>query len=139
MRLRWRLEALAGALAAAVDPDLVISPPTADIGFVHRRCADADIYFIANTGPQHRAFRITARGSWPGYEEWDAASGEVRACRDGSATGSTVTLHPLPSNGNHHDRPTDRRASQNRSDRPEPSRCESADSDGQQLAGRIRR
>ena len=42
-------DALAGALAAAVEPDLVISPPTPDIGFVHRRCADADVYFLANT------------------------------------------------------------------------------------------
>ena len=89
----WRLEGLADALTAAVDPDLEISPPTADIGFVHRRCAGADIYFIANTGPQHRAFRVTARGNSTGYEEWDATSGEV--VRAGTATdGIEVTLHP---------------------------------------------
>ena len=69
------VEALADALTAAVDPDLEITPRTADIGFVHRRSAGADIYFIANTGPQHRTFRITARGNSSGYEEWDATSG----------------------------------------------------------------
>jgi alpha-L-rhamnosidase len=87
------LEALADALAAAVDPDLEISPPTADIGFVHRRYADADIYFIANTGPQVRALRIAARGNSTGYEEWDAISGEVVRARTASE-GIEVTLHP---------------------------------------------
>ena len=71
------VEALADALTAAVDPDLEITPRTADIGFVHRRSAGGDIYFIANTGPQRRAFRITARGNFSGYEEWDATSGQV--------------------------------------------------------------
>jgi hypothetical protein len=87
------LDALADALAAAVDPDLEISPPTADIGFVHRRSAGADIYFIANAGPRDRAFRIRARENAGGYEEWDATSGEVvRAGK--SAEGIEVGLHP---------------------------------------------
>ena len=87
------LEVLADTLAAAVDPDLGISPMTGDIGFVHRRYADADIYFIANTGPQYRAFRITARGTAGAYEEWDANSGEV--VRAGTATdGIDMALHP---------------------------------------------
>jgi alpha-L-rhamnosidase len=87
------LEALVDALAAAVDPDLEISPPTADIGFVHRRSAGADIYFIANTGPQDRTFRITTPGNSTGYEEWDATSGEV--VRAGTAAeGVDVRLHP---------------------------------------------
>ena len=87
------LEGLSDALTAAVDPDLEISPLTADIGFVHRRSAGADIYFIANTGPQDRAFRVTARGNSTGYEEWDAISGEVVGA--GTATnGIEVTLNP---------------------------------------------
>ena len=84
---------LADALTAAVDPDLQISPRTADIGFVHRRCADADVYLLANTGPQHRTFRITARGNSSSYEEWDATSGKVVGA--GTATdGIEVALHP---------------------------------------------
>ena len=87
------LEALADALTAAVDPDLGISPMTADIGFVHRRYADADIYFIANTGPHGRTFRITARGKSRSYEEWDATTGQV--VRAGPATdGIDVSLQP---------------------------------------------
>ncbi|HET8915713.1 MAG TPA: glycosyl hydrolase, partial [Propionibacteriaceae bacterium] len=87
------VEGLSDALLAAVDPDLGISPRTADIGFVHRRSAGADIYFVANTGPQDRAFRITARGNSTSYEEWDATSGEV--VRAGTATDRIeVALHP---------------------------------------------
>jgi hypothetical protein len=60
---------------------------------VHRRSAGADIYFVANTGPQDRAFQITARGNSTGYEEWDATSGEV--VRVGTATeGIEVDLRP---------------------------------------------
>jgi alpha-L-rhamnosidase len=84
---------LADALAAVVDPDLEISPRTADIGFVHRRCAGADIYLLANTGPRHRTFRITARGNSSSYEEWDAISGVV-ARAGTSADGIEVALHP---------------------------------------------
>jgi hypothetical protein len=87
------VEGLSDALTAAVDPDLEIVPRQADIGFVHRRYTDADIYFIANTGPQDRAFRITARGNSTGYEEWDATSGVV--VRAGTAAeGIDVRLHP---------------------------------------------
>jgi len=86
-------EGLAVALAAAVDPDLEISPRTTDIGFVHRRSGGADVYLLANTGPQHRRFRITARGNSSGYEEWDATSGKV--VRAGTADdGIEVALHP---------------------------------------------
>ena len=59
-------DALGGALAAAIDPDLMISPRTPDIGFVHRRCRGR-----GRLPPgQHRS-RSTARsgssdgGAWP--------------------------------------------------------------------------
>ncbi len=85
---------LADALTAAVDPDLEITPRTADIGFVHRRSAGADIYLIANTGPQHRTFRIAARGNASGYEEWDATSGKAVRAGTAAADGIEVALHP---------------------------------------------
>jgi hypothetical protein len=84
---------LADTLAVAIDSDLEISPKATDIGFVHRRCVGGDIYFIANTGPQNRAFQIRARGSSGRYEEWEATSGKV--VRAGSAAdGIEVALHP---------------------------------------------
>ena len=64
---------------AAIRPDLEISPPTPDIGFVHRRCRDTDIYFVANTGPNTRTFSIAARTNRGSYEQWDACRGECSA------------------------------------------------------------
>jgi hypothetical protein len=81
--------ALVGALANAVEPDLVMSPPAPDVGFVHRRCRDADVYVLANTGPERRAFRISARGSRAVCTEWDPTSGRAHALSDGY-----LTLHP---------------------------------------------
>jgi alpha-L-rhamnosidase len=42
-------DGLGDALVAAVSPDLGISPPTPDIGFVHRRLGDTEIYVVINT------------------------------------------------------------------------------------------
>jgi hypothetical protein len=42
-------KALGAALQAALAPDLRVAGDAADVGFVHRRLADADIYFLANT------------------------------------------------------------------------------------------
>jgi hypothetical protein len=86
-------EGLADALAAAVTPDLSISPPTPDIGFVQRRYRGAEVYLATNTGPMTRTFGIVARTSVGSYEQWDAISGRV--LRAGAATqGIELTLHP---------------------------------------------
>jgi hypothetical protein len=42
--------AVGAALGAALAPDLKLSGHASDVGFVRRKLADADIYFIANTG-----------------------------------------------------------------------------------------
>ncbi len=42
--------AVGAALAAALAPDLKLARQASEIGFVRRKLADADIYFIANTG-----------------------------------------------------------------------------------------
>jgi hypothetical protein len=86
-------DGLADALGAAVAADLSISPSTPDIGFVHRRCGDAEIYFVANTGPNTHTFSIAARTSLASYEQWDAMSGRV--LRAGAAKERIeLTLHP---------------------------------------------
>jgi hypothetical protein len=87
---------LAATLVAAVESDLVVSPATPDLGFVHRRCGGADVYFLANTGPTPRVFTLTARADLPWWAEWDPRSGEV--LRTGAvADGIAVTLHPYAS------------------------------------------
>ena len=49
---------LSAVLAASVAPDLEITPPTPEIGVVHRRSADAEIYLLANTGRTSHTFEI---------------------------------------------------------------------------------
>ena len=44
-----QIAGLADALAGAVTADLKITPPP-EIGFVHRRSEDAEIYVVINTG-----------------------------------------------------------------------------------------
>ena len=51
--------AVSAALAKAVTPDLKLASQSADVGFVRRKLADGDIYFIANTS--NRQVRTTAK------------------------------------------------------------------------------
>jgi hypothetical protein len=87
------VDLLPGALAAAVAPDLRISPPNPDVGFVHRRCQGADVFLVANTGPTSRTFGIAARTSRVGFEQWDAMSGRVSRA-GATAEGIELTLQP---------------------------------------------
>ncbi len=86
-------EGLADALVATVAPDLKISPPTADVGLVHRRSQDTDIYGVINTGPTPRTFGIAPRTSRRSYEQWHPLSG--RMLRQGAVSDETeLTLNP---------------------------------------------
>jgi hypothetical protein len=91
--LQVTVEELTDALMSAVVPDLAISPQSSEIGFVHRRCGDVEVYLVANTGPTTRTFRVVARTSRTSYEQWDALSGHVVGA--GTTTnGIELTLHP---------------------------------------------
>jgi hypothetical protein len=62
-------------------PDLQCSPAAPDIGFVHRRSASADIYFVANTANVRQnvlaAFPVGDRNA----EWWDPMSGKITPAR----------------------------------------------------------
>ena len=68
-------DALVTALAAALPPDVRFTPPTPDVGFVHRRLSFADVYFVANTSNvtvrATAAFRVERRSA----EVWDPMTG----------------------------------------------------------------
>jgi hypothetical protein len=86
-------EKLSDALVAAVTPDLSISPPTPDIGFVHRRARDTETYVVINTGPLTQTFSVAPRTSATTYEQWDPLSGQV--LRGGAISeGIELALHP---------------------------------------------
>ena len=71
--------ALGNALARYTTPDMILSPRTPQIGFIHRKLAEGNLYFVANTSNEtkhaHAQFRDTARNA----EIWDALSGEITA------------------------------------------------------------
>jgi len=68
-------EDLSVRLARTVPPDVTLTPPTAAVGFVHRRLDDADVYFLANTGNVPVAVRARFRAATPHAERWDPFTG----------------------------------------------------------------
>ena len=86
----------ASVLATSCPRGVRIHPGSTDIGVVHRRTADLDVYLVINTGPSVRAFTLSPRSVRRSYEEWDAETGQVR--RTGQPGGGVdVTLHPYQS------------------------------------------
>jgi hypothetical protein len=65
------------AIGATLKPDMAISPVAPEVGFIHRKLPDADIYFIANTGNRPHTFTATFRTAHDKAEWWDAMSGKV--------------------------------------------------------------
>ncbi len=90
---------LGSILAHTVKPDVVITPQTHDVGFVHRKLANGDLYVLVNTSNQMRrfsaAFRITARAA----QWWDPDSGVVTgaATESGSRNSLNISMQPYES------------------------------------------
>ena len=84
---------LSGRLAAAVPPDLATTPPAPEIGFVHRRLSDGDLYFLANTASAPLAVRARFRDHAPVAESWDPMTGSTERLE---AAGGEVALALAP-------------------------------------------
>jgi hypothetical protein len=94
-------EQLGKALASRLHPDVTFTPSTAAIGFIHRREADAEIYFVANTSNQSHTVDATFRVP-PALnpEWWDPLTGAVRAAVRVGSTGDAITVRlELPAYG----------------------------------------
>jgi len=76
-------------------PDVAIEPATPEVGFIHRRLPEADIYFIANTAIARTNFTATFRTEKRGAEWWDPFSGT--SSRAGSGPVLKVALAPYES------------------------------------------
>ena len=83
---------LGNALAQRLTPDVALSPPSTDFGFVHRRTAGADVYFLANTG--NRPLRADARFRQQGMtaEWWNPVSGAIAPAQVRPARPSMTTI-----------------------------------------------
>jgi hypothetical protein len=89
---------LSGTLTNTSSPDVVLSPPAPEIGFVHRSTGEAEIYFLANTANTRQNIKATFRQSGLNPEWWDPISGKVMPATviEKTNTGTTVGLDLEP-------------------------------------------
>jgi hypothetical protein len=87
---------LSSRLARAVPADLTLTPATPEVGFVHRRLPDADVYFLANSGNLPRAVSARFRAATPHGERWDPFDGKVERL-DGRSGETALELEPYGS------------------------------------------
>lgn len=87
--------ALGGAMAGRLKPDVVLTPKAPEIGFIHRKLAGGDLYFVVNTS--NRPIRTIASFRAPGSaaEEWDPFTG--RAAPIANASEIELSLQPYES------------------------------------------
>lgn len=63
-------------LSSAITPDVVINPISENIGAVHRKLADTDIYFLANDGNLPKTISAKFRSSFKNVEIWNPYNGK---------------------------------------------------------------
>jgi len=89
-------------LASLLQSDISFSAPAPDIGFVHRRTKDAEIYFVANTGNTPVSLNGTFRVAAGNAEWWDPMTGRVSKAKalvqtkDLTKRGITIPLNLEP-------------------------------------------
>lgn len=78
-------DGLGAALRACDAPDLEVEPACADVGFVHRRLGEFDVYFVANAGARTRRISVTPRTRRRAWQLWDATTGRIASTGDAHA------------------------------------------------------
>lgn len=78
-------------------PDVGLSVPNCDIGFVHRKTEDADIYFVANTSNTKQRVNATFRVNQTVAESWSPFDGTASLARNTKGTTVGLTLEPYGS------------------------------------------
>jgi len=68
---------LADTLHQALSPDVDATGQTNGLGFIHRKLAAADIYYLVNTGNQAIDGTVKFRSARPSVAAWDPDSGRV--------------------------------------------------------------
>jgi hypothetical protein len=76
---------LGSALATYLPPDVSLSPRTPRIGFIHRKLATGDLYFIANTSNQFHHVRAAFRRAAKHAAWLDPFTGETSAVENPTA------------------------------------------------------
>jgi hypothetical protein len=88
---------LRSTLAGLLQPDVLLSPAVPEIGFIHRRMNDAEIYFVANTANVRQSVSATFRVENMQAESWDPMTGVVSGAQLSAGTNrSAVRLDLEP-------------------------------------------
>jgi hypothetical protein len=75
---------LGTTLAVRLEPDLTLSPKMPDVGFLHRRLNEGELYFIANTSNHGVSTRAKFRNRPKSAEWWDPFTGQISSIKDTS-------------------------------------------------------
>jgi hypothetical protein len=86
---------LGTSVASYLKPDVVFSPKTPEIGFIHRQLSAGDLYFIANTSNQPRRVQAKFRNTAKYAEWWDPFTGRLSPVEN--AAHIEVSLQPYES------------------------------------------
>jgi hypothetical protein len=86
---------LGTALASFSRPDVNLSPKTPEVGFTHRKLANGDLYFVANTSNHPVQTRAQFRDTKSNAEWWDPFSGQTSRIR--KAAQIQIALQPYES------------------------------------------
>ena len=86
---------LGATLDKLLQPDMKLSTPTPEIGFIHRKLPNEDIYFVVNTSNQRHQFNATFGANRTTAQVWDATTGKAE--RAVSAKSIALNLAPYDS------------------------------------------
>jgi hypothetical protein len=86
---------LGALLPTLLTPDVVLSPKTPRIGFVHRKLASGDLYFVVNTSNRSHHVQATFRDAAKHAEWWDPFTGAISSVKNPSSV--DLDLQPYES------------------------------------------
>jgi hypothetical protein len=73
---------LGAAIGKLFQPDIILAPKTPEIGFLHRRLTNGDLYFVANTSNRPHRVQADFRQNAEHAEWWDPFTGSTYAATD---------------------------------------------------------
>jgi hypothetical protein len=86
---------LGASLPSYLEPDFTTTPTDSEIGFIHRKLENGDLYFVANTSNRHVQTSAKFRSSHRHAELWDPFTGQTSGLPD--LTHITLDLDPYES------------------------------------------
>ena len=116
---------LPDALHSALPPDLDAAGQTAGLGFIHRKLAGSDVYFVVNTGNRPVDSSIQFRSPRPVVESWDPDSGDILQSASHTA-GARIPLQLAPYESRVFVLKDNPEAGSNKSERPPAQSSESS-------------